>query len=128
MMVSSTSKKMFMRIAQRYHRWGRQYHEAFEMVTGRFALMRGAWLACCALAGASLIWTGVGFADPLTTWTAGPDSVLDDTYTGAIDLPVTNASVPAGGFGLSGWVVDQTADGWSGVDDVQIWLGVMGSG
>jgi hypothetical protein len=66
-------------------------------------------------------------ADSVSVWTPGPDAVLSDTYNGSIDLPTPNATVP-NGFQLSGWFVDESAQGWPGVDDIQIWRGVMGSG
>jgi hypothetical protein len=67
-------------------------------------------------------------ADPLTTWTPGPSAVLANTYDGYIDVPAMGASVPAGSFTVSGWFVDKTADGWSGADGAQIWLGTMDAG
>jgi hypothetical protein len=39
-----------------------------------------------------------------------------------------NASVSNGNFTVAGWFVDQTAEGWAGADDVQIWQGTMESG
>jgi hypothetical protein len=55
-------------------------------------------------------------------WQPGPDASGDDTYTGSIDLPSNGSSQPAmGSVQLSGWVVDTTAQGWSGIDDVQVW-------
>jgi hypothetical protein len=48
----------------------------------------------------------------------------DNTYQGFIDHPASGATIPAGsGFQVSGWVVDTTAQGWSGIDDVQVMLG-----
>jgi hypothetical protein len=67
-------------------------------------------------------------ADPLTSWTAGPNAILDDTYTGYIDVPAMNANVPTGGFNVSGWFFDTTAEGWAGADDMQLWLGTMDGG
>jgi hypothetical protein len=54
--------------------------------------------------------------------------VLDNTYDGYVDAPAANATVPNGGFTVAGWVVDKTAEGWAGVDDVQIWQGIMDGG
>jgi hypothetical protein len=36
--------------------------------------------------------------------------------------------VPGGSFTVSGWFVDKTADGWSGADGAQVWLGTMEAG
>ncbi len=70
----------------------------------------------------------VTWADPFTSWTAGPDAVLDNTYDGFIDVPSANATVPTGGFTVAGWFYDRTAEGWAGADDVQIWQGTMDAG
>jgi hypothetical protein len=67
-------------------------------------------------------------ADVGSTWTAGPGAVLENTYTGFIDVPGANATVPAGGFAVAGWFVDNTAQGWAGADDVQIFQGTMDGG
>ncbi|MBV9327101.1 MAG: hypothetical protein JO352_25380 [Chloroflexi bacterium] len=67
-------------------------------------------------------------ADPLTSWTPGPSAVLDNTYDGYIDVPAPGATVPEGLFMVSGWFIDTTADGWSGADSAQVWLGTMDSG
>jgi hypothetical protein len=68
-------------------------------------------------------------ADPTTTWTAGPNAGGDDTYDGYIDLPANGSTVAAGSSLLvGGWVVDKTAQGWAGIDDVQVLQGAMGSG
>ncbi len=76
------------------------------------------------------IWAAPGSAqsDPFSTWTAGPGAILDNTYSGFIDLPAANATVPTGGFTVAGWFVDTTAAGWAGADDVQVWLGTMDGG
>lgn len=85
------------------------------------------WLVLAVVIGTFLL-PASSNADPLTSWTPGPNAALEDTYDGYIDVPAMNATVSPGGFMVSGWVVDKTADGWSGVDGVQVWLGSLGSG
>jgi hypothetical protein len=53
-------------------------------------------------------------------WLPGPDGVGSATFTGSIDR--------ASGTQVSGWVVDTTAQGWSGIDDIQLWDGLMNAG
>jgi hypothetical protein len=53
-------------------------------------------------------------------WLPGPDGLGSATYTGSIDR--------ANGAQVSGWVVDTTAQGWNGIDDVQLWDGLMSAG
>ncbi|HEX8966442.1 MAG TPA: hypothetical protein VF937_01090, partial [Chloroflexota bacterium] len=86
-----------------------------------------AWLSLAGLFGMFLAPASVS-ADPLTSWTPGPDAILDNTYDGFIDTPTMNASVPSGNFTVAGWFVDKTAEGWAGADDVQVWLGTMDGG
>lgn len=81
-------------------------------------------LALCAL----LVSAPVTHADSFTSWTAGADTGLENTYDGYIDSPAMNATVPPGLFSVTGWFVDSTAQGWSGADDVQVWLGTMDGG
>jgi hypothetical protein len=61
-------------------------------------------------------------------WSPGPNAASDNTYDGYIDAPSANAVVPAGAFQVSGWFVDEAAQGWTGADDIQVWLGAMNSG
>lgn len=61
-------------------------------------------------------------------WQPGPGAVLENTYDGFIDVPAGNATVSTNGFTVAGWVVDRTAEGWGGIDDVQVWLGAMDGG
>jgi hypothetical protein len=61
-------------------------------------------------------------------WSAGPDASGDNTYSGFIDQPAANATVPTGGFNVAGWFVDTSADGWAGADDIQVWQGTMDGG
>src|ERR1700730_4691342 len=95
------------------------------MLSLRRALI--AWLGLAGLLGA-LLGPAVAAADPLTAWTAGPGGILDPTYAGFIDVPAANATVPTGSFTVAGWFVDQTAQGWAGADDVEVWLGTMDGG
>jgi hypothetical protein len=39
-----------------------------------------------------------------------------------------NTRVTARSVQLAGWLLDRTADGWAGVDDVEIYLGALGNG
>ncbi len=86
-----------------------------------------AWLGLAGLMGA-LLGPASAAADPLTSWTAGPNAILDPTYAGFIDVPAMNATVPTGNFTVAGWFVDQTAQGWAGADDIQVWQGTMDGG
>lgn len=73
--------------------------------------------------------TTPAYADSASPWTAGPNAVGDDTYSGYIDSPISGASVlPNGTVTIQGWVVDRTATGWSGIDDVAIYLGYQDQG
>jgi len=61
---------------------------------------------------------------PGADWSPGAGAMGDNTYQGFIDHPNAGASLQAGApFQVSGWVVDTTAQGWSGIDDVQVMLG-----
>jgi hypothetical protein len=85
------------------------------------------WLGVALLVGA-IFGPAPAAADVVSTWTAGPGAALDNTYTGFIDVPAGNATVPIGGFVVAGWFVDKTAQGWAGADDVQIFQGTMDGG
>jgi len=62
-------------------------------------------------------------------WQPGPGASGDNTYTGFIDTPSGGATVPgSGAFTLAGWFVDQSAEGWAGADQGQVWLGTMEGG
>jgi hypothetical protein len=76
----------------------------------------------------ALVGPAIVSADPFTDWTPGPGAVADNTYAGYIDDPSMNATVSTGGFNVDGWFVDQTAQGWAGADDVQVWQGTMDGG
>jgi hypothetical protein len=57
-------------------------------------------------------------------WAPAADAAGDNTYEGFIDQPASGASIPVGQpFHVSGWVVDTTAEGWAGIDDLQVLLG-----
>lgn len=86
-----------------------------------------AWLGLVGLFGALLAPLPAS-ADAVSTWTGGPGAILDDTYDGYIDQPSANASVSAGGFIVSGWFIDRTAQGWAGADAIQVFQGTMDGG
>lgn len=68
--------------------------------------------------------TGQAQSLPGADWSPAAGAVGDNTYQGFIDRPSAGASLAAGGaFQVSGWVFDTTAEGWSGIDDVQVTLG-----
>ena len=72
---------------------------------------------------------GVALADAGSPWTAAPDAQGEDTYTGFIDLPAPGSSFGARAeIPVRGWAVDTTADGWSGIDDIQVYLGTREQG
>jgi hypothetical protein len=65
-------------------------------------------------------------ADAASPWLPGPSASGDDTYIGFIDTPVSGNTVIANStIVIQGWAVDQTAVGWSGIDDMQVYLGVQ---
>lgn len=54
-------------------------------------------------------------------WAPAAGAAGDNTYLGFIDQPAAGASIAAGvPFHVSGWVVDTAAEGWAGIDDVQV--------
>lgn len=68
-------------------------------------------------------------ADQSSPWLPGPNASGDDTFTGFIDSPAPGSIVPFNStIVVSGWVVDRTAVGWSGIDDVQVYLGLQEQG
>jgi hypothetical protein len=68
-------------------------------------------------------------ADAASPWTPGPNAVGDDTYTGFIDSPASGASLtPNALLSVQGWIVDQTAAGWTGIDEVDVYLGFQDQG
>ena len=63
------------------------------------------------------------------SWAAGPDAIVDNTYAGFVDQPANGGTVPAGSaFHVSGWVVDTTAEGWAGIDALNVYLGGLPGG
>jgi hypothetical protein len=84
-------------------------------------------VACSILLAAQLASFGHAAAQGVslttTTWLPGPGANGLSTLSGTVDQPKT-----AQNGQLTGWVVDTTAQGWSGVDAVQIWNGLMDAG
>ena len=62
-------------------------------------------------------------------WQTGPAASGDKTsISGVIDSPASGATLTQGTLQLGGWFVDQTAQGWAGADDVEVFAGSMESG
>jgi hypothetical protein len=81
------------------------------------------WLAALGLQASTVA------ANAVNAWNPGPGASGDDTYAGFIDTPTSGATVtPNSMITISGWAVDQTAVGWSGIDDVQVYLGQQDQG
>src|SRR5262245_57954278 len=88
-------------------------------------LPRGvSWLLACV---ALLVLPGVAMAQEVPGaggWAPGPGAAGDNTYQGFIDQPQAGATVSAGSpITVSGWVADSTAEGWTGIDGVQVQQG-----
>ncbi len=68
-------------------------------------------------------------ADAASPWTAARGASGEDTYAGFVDAPVSGASVlPNSTVTVTGWVVDRTAVGWTGIDAVEVYLGLRDQG
>ena len=62
-------------------------------------------------------------------WQPGPGAAAGSTYQGNVDSPTRGAIIlTTGSFLVRGWFVDTSAQGWAGVDNVQVWLGAMDGG
>jgi hypothetical protein len=86
-------------------------------------------VAACLALGAFVLVVDLAAADADSPWIAGQGAVGDDTFAGFIDAPVSGSTVTRNTrVVLQGWVVDRTAVGWSGIDDVQIYLGLPDQG
>lgn len=96
--------------------------------------MRVGWLrvralAVVALLGALVLPAAAPASAQSAGWQPGPGAILDNTYDGVIDTPTAGANVSNGAsLTVGGWFVDRQAQGWAGADDVQVFLGQMGSG
>src|SRR5262249_40969523 len=71
---------------------------------------------------------GTAYADAASPWLPRPSASGDDTYSGYVDVPSGGATVNTSSITVKGWVVDRTATGWSGVDDVQVYAGLADQG
>jgi hypothetical protein len=62
-------------------------------------------------------------------WQPGPDAILDNTYSGNVDSPSDGGTIPiTQPLQVAGWVVDLSADGWTGIDSVDVYAGTAGEG
>ena len=79
-----------------------------------------AWLIALALPGAASAQQVAGGGG----WSPGPGATGDNTYQGFVDQPASGATVSAGApLTVSGWIVDSAAEGWAGIDGVQVLQG-----
>lgn len=69
-----------------------------------------------------------GTATAANGWNPGPGAVGAGTIIGSIDAPGGGATVFASNVVVKGWAVDTTAQGWAGIDQVQVFNGLMGQG
>jgi len=68
-------------------------------------------------------------APVLTNWSAGPSAQGSSTYIGRVETPRVGQIVNTGnGLLVSGWAADVTAQGWAGIDGVEVWAGDKASG
>lgn len=97
--------------------WRRAVTSSIRM---SFALLPIVALQCAVFGHVALAQSSLAGGD----WTPAAGAGGDNTYEGFIDQPDNGASIPAGAsFQVSGWIVDSSAEGWSGIDDVQVRLG-----
>jgi len=62
-------------------------------------------------------------------WTAGPDGAGANTIVGRVETPARTQNVANGAnVLLSGWAADTTAQGWAGIDGVEVWSGDKSKG
>jgi hypothetical protein len=86
-------------------------------------------LAVCVILGTFAHSSTLAAADAGSPWTAGQNAVGNDTYSGFIDTPATGSTITRNSkVVVQGWVVDRTAAGWTGIDGVQIYLGLPDQG
>lgn len=92
-------------------------------------MARGTGAAVCLALSALWHSAPTAAADATSPWLPGPNALGDDTYTGFIDSPTAGTVVQFNStVVVQGWVVDRTALGWSGIDDVQVYLGLQDQG
>ena len=73
----------------------------------------------------------IAFADQPTpgNWHPGPDASGANTYIGVVQSPSSkDRQVSGDPFQVSGWVVDSTAQGWGGIDAVEVYQGFRDQG
>src|SRR5579872_5132540 len=64
----------------------------------------------------------------LANWQPGPDGTGTNTFMAYVEQPPSGSVASGAPFQISGWLVDTTAQGWAGYDQVQIYSGPMGGG
>jgi hypothetical protein len=93
----------------------------------RMRVVCAAWLAAVVLVAGSVSVPALAQQE-MVVWQPGPQAAGDATYTGYVEQPPNLATTSGAPFVVSGWMVDTTAQGWSGIDQVQVYTGLMGSG
>jgi hypothetical protein len=95
--------------------------------THRLKLISG--LAAVGLAVSSVGPSLAQTAPTMGSWLAGPDGAGSSTIIGRVEAPRARQNVnSAANLLVSGWAVDTTAAGWSGIDGVEVWSGAKDQG
>jgi hypothetical protein len=72
---------------------------------------------------------GAQTPNPASQLQGGQGATGNNTFWGHIDQPAANVPLyPGATLALSGWALDRAAPGWTGIDGVQVYNGVMGQG
>jgi hypothetical protein len=97
--------------------------------TQRLKLLTGLGMAACLM----LTTMAPSYAQSApsmgSAWTAGPGAVGSSTYVGRVETPRPRQNInPNASLLVTGWAADTTAQGWSGIDGMEVWSGAQNSG
>jgi hypothetical protein len=63
------------------------------------------------------------------SWSAGPDASGSGTFIGRVETPRAGQNInPGSSLLVTGWAADVTAQGWAGIDGVEVWSGAKDKG
>lgn len=63
------------------------------------------------------------------SWLAGPDGTGSSTIIGRVETPRGGQNInPGSSLLVTGWAADLNANGWSGIDGVEVWAGAKDKG